>query len=66
MEIKDIKPGQCYKLVTGRVIRVKSIEKGIAHGDMYHHTERKWINANIATPTPLFKEPCDEPNAANE
>lgn len=67
MNETEIRPGQCYRLINGHIVRVISINEGIARCDTYRPAEKKWVQTYAPIPSSVFKEPCSDPKTgANE
>jgi hypothetical protein len=57
-----IKPGECYRLVNGQVIRVVSVVGSHIRYDIYDHVAQKWFEYPSVVPCSAAKEPADDPS----
>jgi hypothetical protein len=58
MELADIKPKHCYRLVDGRRVRVITVGAGTARCDVYDPQARKWVSMFNTLPVALISQPC--------
>jgi hypothetical protein len=61
MDAKSVKPGQCYRLIDGMIVRVVSINGDVARCDTYSDPGKKWIQMFAAVPASVLREPCENP-----
>lgn len=60
----DIREGQCYRLVTGRIVRVFFAASGYAACDIYNESEDQWMPRQAIFAANEFSEACDDPLSA--
>jgi uncharacterized protein (UPF0179 family) len=61
MKRDDVKVKKCYRLGSGQIVRIMSIQNELVRCDMFDETERKWVQLASALPITTLKEPCPEP-----
>jgi hypothetical protein len=62
MKAEEIKPGKCYRLVNGQVIRVETVDGSQIRYDIYDHVAQKWFEFPSVVPCAAAKEPAEDPS----
>ena len=62
MELAEITPGTCYRLVNGQIVRVISVSDISARCDIFDEAQKKWVQLFNPLPLVALKEQTDDPN----
>lgn len=57
----EIQVGGCYRLVTGQVVRVNSVDRGLVRCDIYDDAQKTWVARYSPMPRLALKEKVDGP-----
>jgi hypothetical protein len=58
---EGIFPGHCYRLQSGRIVRVLIIEDGVAKCELFSESRNSWIKSNGRFPASTFVALCPDP-----
>ena len=61
VDSNDIKRDQCYRLGTGQIIRVITINPPMLRCDVFDPELSKWVQLHSPLPTSMLKESCSDP-----